>query len=319
MILAKTVKGWTLGPDVEGRNATHQIKKMNRRAAQGRSGDRLHLHDEIPDEAFDGDEPPYYRPAADSPEIRYMLDRRQALDGACRCAATVRAAPAAPCPSRRAVRRVRCRAPASQAVSTTMAFTRLLRNLCRDPKFGPRVVPIIPDEARTFGMDSLFREFEIYASQGQLYEPVDHALLLSYTEGQDGQILEEGITEAGGLASFTAAGTQLRHPRRRRWCRSSSSIRCSASSGSATSSGPRPTPGPGASCSAPPPGATTLLGEGLQHQDGHSLVLASTVPDVRGLRPGLRLRAGRHRPGRHPPDVRRTGGTSPTARTSSTT
>src|SRR5690606_37549264 len=94
-----------------------------------------------------------------------------------------------------------------QAASTTTAFTRLLRNLMRDPAFGPRVVPIIPDEARTFGMDALFKEFGIYASQGQMYEPVDHDLLLSYTESQSGQILEEGITEAGSMASFIAAGT----------------------------------------------------------------------------------------------------------------
>ena len=101
-----------------------------------------------------------------------------------------------------------------QAVSTTTAFTRLLRNLCRDPKFGPRVVPIIPDEARTFGMDSLFKEFGIYASQGQHYEPVDHDLLLSYKESQDGQILEEGITEAGGVGQLHRRRHQLRHPGR---------------------------------------------------------------------------------------------------------
>jgi pyruvate dehydrogenase E1 component len=95
----------------------------------------------------------------------------------------------------------------SQAVSTTMAFTRMLRGLCRAGEFGKRVVPIIPDEARTFGMDALFRELKIYASQGQLYEPVDASLLLSYTESKDGQLLEEGITEAGSMASFTAAGT----------------------------------------------------------------------------------------------------------------
>ena len=94
-----------------------------------------------------------------------------------------------------------------QAVSTTMAFTRLLRTLARAEGFGPRVVPIIPDEARTFGMDSLFREFKIYASQGQLYEPVDSQLLLTYAESKDGQLLEEGITEAGAMSSFTSAGT----------------------------------------------------------------------------------------------------------------
>ena len=136
-----------------------------------------------------------------------------------------------------------------------MAFARMIRNLLRDKGFGPRVVPIIPDEARTFGMDALFKEFEIYAPFGQLYEPVDAELLLSYKESQDGQILEEGITEAGAMASFTAAGTAATPRGASRWCRSSSSIRCSASSASATSSGRRATCGRAGSCSAPPPGA----------------------------------------------------------------
>ncbi len=183
-----------------------------------------------------------------------------------------------------------------------MAFTRLLRNLARDKKFGPRVVPIVPDEARTFGMDSLFREFEIYAPFGQRYEPVDHALLLSYTEDQDGQILEEGITEAGGLASWTAAATSYANRGTPMlpffifysmfgfqrvgdliWAAADARARGFLLGATA--------------------GRTTLLGEGLQHQDGHSLLLASTVPGLRGLRPGLRLRAGGHRPGRHRPHV----------------
>ena len=132
------------------------------------------------------------------------------------------------------------------AVSTTMAFTRMLRAMTREPGFGDRVVPIIPDEARTFGMDSLFRELGIYASQGQLYEPVDHDLLLSYTEHIDGQILEEGITEAGALASFTAAATSYATMGVRHGARSIPSIRCSDSSGWAImiwSAGRHPGPG----------------------------------------------------------------------------
>ena len=213
VILAKTIKGWTLGPDVEGRNATHQIKKMTVDQLQVLR-ERLYLHDEIPEDALaDDEEPPYYRPTEGSTEHDYMMDRRKALDGSL---------PSRVVRTKRAIEHARAtsRSPRSlagsgkQEVSTTMAFTRLLRNLCRDKKFGPRVVPIIPDEARTFGMDSLFREFEIYAAQGQLYEPVDPSCCCPTPRRKDGQILEEGITEAGSMASFIAAGTSLRHPGR---------------------------------------------------------------------------------------------------------
>ena len=161
-----------------------------------------------------------------------MLDRRKALDG--------------PLPSRTTQVRRPLAMPedkpfdevlagsGKQEVSTTMAFTRLLRNLHRDPNVGSRVVPIIPDEARTFGMDALFKEFKIYAAQGQLYEPVDAQLLLSYSEGKDGQVLEEGITEAG-LDGVVHRRRARRTPTGAcRCCRSSPSTRCSASSGSAT-------------------------------------------------------------------------------------
>ena len=282
-ILAKTVKGWTLGPGFEGRNATHQIKKMT--VAELKTlRDRLHLHDEIPEDALDADAPPYFRPAEDSVEYRYMMDRRKALDGEM--------------PSRLVRERRPLQLPADkpfdefaagsgkQQASTTMAFTRLLRNLARDKKFGPRVVPIVPDEARTFGMDSLFREFEIYAPYGQRYEPVDHALLLSYTEDKDGQILEEGITEAGGLASWTAAATSYANRGTPMlpffifysmfgfqrvgdliWAAADARARGFLLGATA--------------------GRTTLLGEGLQHQDGHSLVLASTVPPCEAYDPAF--------------------------------
>jgi pyruvate dehydrogenase E1 component len=172
-----------------------------------------------------------------------------------------------------------------------MGFTRLLRGLCRDPEIGQRVVPIIPDEARTFGMDALFRELEIYASQGQKYEPVDHDLLLSYTEDSDGQILEEGITEAGSMASFIAASTSYAtrgvpmlpfytfysmfgFQRVGDLIWQAADIRSRGFLLGATA------------------GRTTLLGEGLQHQDGHSLVLASTVPPVQAYDPAFAYEVG---------------------------
>jgi pyruvate dehydrogenase E1 component len=177
------------------------------------------------------------------------------------------------------------------AVSTTMGFTRLLRNLCRDPQMGGRVVPIIPDEGRTFGMDSLFKELEIYASQGQKYEPVDHDLLLSYTEDSDGQILEEGITEAGSTASFIAAATSYAtrgvpmlpfytfysmfgFQRVGDLIWQAADMRARGFLLGATA------------------GRTTLLGEGLQHQDGHSLLLASTVPAVQAYDPAFAYEVG---------------------------
>jgi pyruvate dehydrogenase E1 component len=284
VILAKTIKGWTLGPDVEGRNATHQIKKMTTDQLL-LLRERLHLQEEVPEDALgDGKEPPYISLPDDSEIRQYMDGRRLALDGSL---------------PRRVVRTKRkLDLPASgafdevlagsgkQAASTTTAFTRLLRNLCRDKKFGPRVVPIIPDEARTFGMDSLFKEFGIYASQGQHYEPVDHALLLSYKESQDGQILEEGITEAGGLASFIAAGTSYATQgvpmvpfftfySMFGWQRvgdliwQASDARARGFLLGATA------------------GRTTLLGEGLQHQDGHSLLLASVNPAAEAYDPAF--------------------------------
>lgn len=282
-ILCKTIKGWTLGPDIEGRNATHQIKKMT--AVQLRTlRDRLNLHDEIPDSAFEGDLPPYFKPSQGSIEYQYLMERRRSLGGSI--------------PKRVVVARRPLQLPddavfeefdagsANQAVSTTMSFTRLLRNLARDENFGARVVPIIPDEARTFGMDSLFPELKIYASQGQKYEPVDHEMLLSYVESTKGQILEEGITEAGAMSSFIAAGTSyasrgvptvpfytfysmfgFQRVGDLIWQAADSRTRGFLLGATA--------------------GRTTLSGEGLQHQDGHSLVLASTVPACQSYDPAF--------------------------------
>jgi pyruvate dehydrogenase E1 component len=288
VILAKTVKGWTLGPDVEGRNSTHQIKKMQ--AEQMRTfRDRLFLQDEIPDEALTGDLPPYYRPPADSPELQYMLERRRNLDGPLP-KRMVRKTRDLPIPATASYDELR-RGSAKQAVSTTMAFARLLRSLVRDPQVGARIVPIIPDEARTFGLDALFKEIGIYAPLGQLYEPVDANLLLSYRESQNGQILEEGITEAGSMASFQAAGTSyathgvptipffifysmfgFQRVGDLMW--QFGDIRGRGFLLGATA------------------GRTTLNGEGLQHQDGHSQLLASTVPNCLAYDPAFAFEMG---------------------------
>jgi pyruvate dehydrogenase E1 component len=283
VILAKTIKGWTLGQGFEARNATHQIKKMTKDQLL-ELRERLYLEDQIPEDSLDGDIPPYYRPEAGSVEYEYMMNRRRALDGFL--------------PSRQVHIRRPLELPAEKifaeydegsggrGVSTTMVFTNILRNLMRDERFGRRVVPIVPDEARTFGMDALFREFEIYAPFGQLYEPVDHDLLLSYSEDKDGQILEEGITEAGSMASWIAAATSYANTGVPMvpfftfysmfgfqrvgdliWSASDSRARGFLIGATA--------------------GRTTLLGEGLQHQDGHSLLLASTVPTCQAYDPAF--------------------------------
>lgn len=298
VILAKTIKGWTLGEGFEGRNATHSIKKMTTDQLL-ELRERLHLVDEIPEEALaDPATVPYYRPPDDSPEMEYMRQRRAALGG--------------PLPQRKVRNRRAMTLPGEsvftaldkgsggRAVSTTMAFTSMLRDLMRDDQFGDRIVPIVPDEARTFGMDALFREFKIYAPTGQLYEPVDHDLLLSYAEGKDGQILEEGITEAGSMAAWIAAATSYANlgvpmvpfftfysmfgfQRVGDLCWSAADSRARGFLMGATA------------------GRTTLMGEGLQHQDGHSLLLASTVPACQAYDPafayelGAILRDGLHR------------------------
>ncbi len=282
VILAKTIKGWTLGPEVEARNATHQIKKMTKSQLKVLR-DRLYLHDQIPEEALDEEMPPYYRPAEGSPEYEYLMGRRRALDGYLpRRVDRPRPLPA-----------VEDKAftdffsgSGGQAVSTTMGFARLIRNLLRDKGVGARVVPIIPDEARTFGMDALFKEYKIYAALGQRYEPVDAKLLLSYAESQSGQILEEGITEAGSMASFTAAGTAYAT-----WGEPMVPFYIFYSMFGFQRTGDLiwafgDVRGRGFLLGATA-GRTTLNGEGLQHEDGHSLVLASTVPNVSAYDPAF--------------------------------
>jgi pyruvate dehydrogenase E1 component len=279
VILAKTVKGWTLGPNVEGRNVTHQQKKLKVDDLKT-FRDRLELP--IRDEDISEGVAPYYNPGSNSKEVQYMLARRHALGGSV--------------PERRFTPVAidlpkddvfgQFKEGSKQAVSTTMAFVRLLRDLMRDEEIGERIVPIIPDEARTFGMESLFPEFMIYAAHGQLYEPVDAAHLLAYKEATDGQILEEGITEAGSMASFIAAGSSYASHDEPMipffifysmfgfqrigdliWAAGDQRVRGFLL---------------GATF-----GRTTLTGEGLQHDDGHSLLLASTNPACRAYDPAF--------------------------------
>jgi pyruvate dehydrogenase E1 component len=272
VILAKTIKGWTLGPEIESRNATHQIKKMTR--AQLRTlRDRLYLTDDIPDSALEGD-PPYVRPAEGSDALEYLRARGRVLAG--------------PVPSRV----VRPRRPVlpddkvfeefasgsgKQSVSTTMVFARLLRNLVRDPSMGPLVAPIVSDEARTFGLESIIAEAKIYAPEGQHYVPVDADLPLHYAESTSGQVLQEGITEAGALAAFTALATAYAT-----WGQPMLPVFLFYSMfgfqrvGDLTwALGDIRGRGILAGCTA---GRTTLQGEGLQHDDGQSPLLASVNP-----------------------------------------
>jgi pyruvate dehydrogenase E1 component len=272
VILAHTVKGWTLGSLFEGRNATHQIKKIGDTELKA-FRDKLQLP--ISDKQLDEGIAPYYHPGSRSEEIDYLMSRRLALGG--------------PLP-KRVVRERRLTIPTDsvwseaikgsggRAASTTAAFGAILRNLLRDPEVGSRIVPIIPDEARTFGMDALFREVKIYAPFGQRYEPVDASMVLSYQEARDGQLLEEGITEAGSMGTFTAAGTAyathgepmipfyiyysmfgFQRVGDLVWAFGDARGRGFMLGGTA--------------------GRTTLNGEGLQHQDGHSPLLFSAVPN----------------------------------------
>ena len=284
VILAKTIKGWTLGTDVEGRNATHQIKKMSNDQLRVLRT-RLHLEEEIPADALSEEtDPPYYRPEDGSELHTYLMDRRRQLGGSLP-KRLVRDRKAITPPADSVFDEFRA-GSGQQAASTTTAFTRMLRALARDEQFGSRIVPIIPDEARTFGMDSLFKEFGIYAAKGQTYEPVDHDMLLSYKESINGQLLEEGITEAGAMASWTAAATSyatrgvptvpffifysmfgFQRVGDLIWAAADARARGFLLGATA--------------------GRTTLTGEGLQHQDGHSHVLASTVPTCEAYDPAF--------------------------------
>jgi pyruvate dehydrogenase E1 component len=271
VILAKTVKGYGLGEAGEGRNITHQQKKLNEKELREF---RARFNIPISDEEIA--ETPFYRPPASSPETKYLLERRKALGGFLPRREVV--APAVEVPKLDYFAEL-LKGSGRSEVSTTMAFVRLLSMLLRHPQAGRHVVPIIPDEARTFGMDALFREIGIYSHKGQLYEPVDIKSLLYYHEAKDGQILEEGITEAGAMSSFISAGTAYANLGVQAipffayysmfgfqrigdlmWL--AGDIRARGFLLGATA------------------GRTTLNGEGLQHQDGHSLLLASTIPTL---------------------------------------
>ncbi|MCS7166892.1 MAG: pyruvate dehydrogenase (acetyl-transferring), homodimeric type [Gemmatales bacterium] len=279
VILAKTIKGYGLGEAGEARNIAHQQKKLEEQHLR-EFRDRFDLP--IPDSKIP--EVPFYHPGPKSPEVEYLLERRRALGGFLP-RRVMRAAPLR-APSLELFQEFLKGSGAGREVSTTMAFVQMLNLLMRDKTIGKLIVPIVPDEARTFGMDALFRPFGIYSPKGQLYEPVDKGMLIYYREATDGQILEEGINEAGAMALFTAAGTT---PALRGintipfyifysmfgFQRVGDFIWANADSR-----------GKGFLMGATA-GRTTLAGEGLQHQDGHSHVLASTVPNVQPYDPAF--------------------------------
>ena len=271
VVLAKTIKGYGLGEAGEGKNITHQQKKLNdEELKMFRSRFGIPLSDEQLHGA------PFYRPDDDSPEIKYMQERRKQLGGYMPTR-KVRSKPIAGVSESHFEEFYK--GTEGREVSTTMVFVRMLAKLLRDPEVGKLIVPIIPDEARTFGMEALFRQVGIYSSVGQLYEPVDMDTLLYYKEAKDGQILEEGITEAGSISSFIAAGTAYANHGINTipffiyysmfgfqrigdliWAAADMRTRGFLVGGTA--------------------GRTTLAGEGLQHQDGHSHVLALPVPNL---------------------------------------
>ena len=278
VILARTIKGYGLGEAGEGRNITHQQKKLNEEELlQFRTKFNIPLSDE------DCIKAPFYKPSEDSEEVKYINDRRTELYGYM--------------PHRKdssedimipdlSIFKELLKGSDNREISTTMAFVRLLRLICKDNNIGERIVPIIPDEARTFGIDPLFREIGIYSSKGQRYEPVDSEQFLYYKEAKDGQILEEGITEAGSITSFVAAGTShitngikmipffiyysmfgFQRIGDSIWAAADMRTKGFLIGGTA--------------------GKTTLAGEGLQHQDGHSHLIASTVPNLKAYDPAF--------------------------------
>ncbi len=276
IILAKTIKGYGMGSAGEGQNTAHQQKKMDFEALKDMR-DRFN----IPVSDKDIEDVPYYKPDPDSAELEYLQERRKSLGGYL--------------PQRRKkagklevpgveVFQTQLDGTGEREASTTMAFVRMLTALIRDKQIGKRIVPIVPDEARTFGMEGMFRQVGIYASKGQLYEPEDAGELMYYREDKKGQILEEGINEAGAFCSWLAAGTSYANHNEQMipfyiyysmfgfqrigdfiWAGGDMQSRGFLIGGTA--------------------GRTTLAGEGLQHQDGHSLVNASTVPNCHSYDP----------------------------------
>jgi len=285
VILAKTIKGWTLGSHFEGRNATHQMKKLKLEDLKALR-DRLFL--EIDDEKLDEKLPPYFHPGKESQEFQYMMEKRADLGGS----VPRRRSKSKPLPQPQdSDFAVMTRGSGAQEIATTMAFVRLLKDLAKVEGLGHRIVPIIPDEARTFGMDSLFPTMKIYSPHGQQYLAVDRELMLSYKESTSGVILHEGINEAGSTASFTAVGTSysthdepmipvyifysmfgFQRTGDAFWAAADQMARGFVMGATA--------------------GRTTLNGEGLQHEDGHSQLLASTNPAVVAYDPAFAFELG---------------------------
>ncbi|MDN5887454.1 MAG: pyruvate dehydrogenase (acetyl-transferring), homodimeric type [Micrococcaceae bacterium] len=275
VILTKTVKGYGLGTSFEGRNATHQMKKLT---ADNLKAFRDLLRIPITDEQLEADPytPPYYHPGMDAPEIKYMMDRRAALGGAVPERRTKHAEVHLPEDKAYEVAK---RGSGKQQAASTMAFVRLLKDLMRDKKFGNRVVPIVPDESRTFGMDAFFPTAKIYNPGGQEYLSVDRDLVLAYKESPQGQLIHPGINEAGAVAAFTAAGTSYAtHGEPLIPVYVFYSMFGFQRTGDAFwAAGDQMARGFIIGATA---GRTTLTGEGLQHADGHSPILASTNPAV---------------------------------------
>lgn len=275
VILAKTIKGYGLGKAFEGRNATHQMKKLT---LENLKSFRDDLRIPITDAQLEADpyQPPYYRPASDTPEIEYMHERRRALGGYLPERRSKYVSFALPEDKAYAISKG---GSGTQEIATTMAFVRLLKDLLKTPEFGQRIVPIIPDEARTFGMDAFFPTAKIYNPRGQHYISVDRELLLSYKESDAGQILHTGINEAGSMAAFTAIATSyatqgqplipfyvfysmfgFQRTADAIWAATDQLSRGFMIGATA--------------------GRTTLTGEGLQHADGHSPIIAATNTGV---------------------------------------
>jgi pyruvate dehydrogenase E1 component len=287
VVLAKTIKGWALGPTFAGRNATHQMKKFAM-ADLKMLRDRLRIP--VSDAQLEADPylPPYYNPGENDDVIQHLRDVRRKLGGPIPQRRTVSTALKLPDESAYDVVK---RGSGKQQIATTMAFVRLLKDLMRDKGFGPRVVPIIPDEARTFGMDSFFPTAKIYSPHGMTYTSVDRELMLAYRESETGQIIHTGINEAGSAAAFTAAGTSyathgepmvpiyifysmfgFQRTGDAFWAASDQMARGFVIGATA--------------------GRTTLTGEGLQHADGHSPLLAATNPAVVSYDPAYAYEIG---------------------------
>ena len=272
VLLVKTVKGYGMGKAGEGKNTVHQTKKLSDEDIRY-IRDRFNIP--VPDSELD--KLPYYKPADDTPEMKYLHERRRALGGYLPRRRT-RADESFTIPSLETFKAVLEPTAEGREISTTQAFVRFLTQLLRDKAFGPRVVPILVDEARTFGMEGLFRQIGIYNPKGQLYTPVDKDQVMYYKEATDGQILQEGINEAGGMASWIAAATSYSTSNRimmpfyvyysmfgfqrvgdLAWAAGDMQARGFLLGGTS--------------------GRTTLNGEGLQHEDGHSHILAGTIPN----------------------------------------